>query len=290
MSAGPFFSYYGSKWRGLLKYPAPACDIIVEPFAGGACYSTRHCDRKVLLIDLNPVVAGVWEYLIRASAAEVLALPDIAPGQRIADLPLCQEAKWLIGFWCTKGVAHPANKPTKWMIEHPTGGFWGPRIRERLARQVERIRHWQVRCDDYRNAPDIDATWFVDPPYKKGGEHYPKHVIDYDELRAWIFRRKGERVVTENHESGWMPSKHRIPVRTTLNRKNEEAYWHCTDNAVSRIIATDAPLAVTRTCGVCGTDITSARADARHCGDTCRQRSYRLRNQPATGAQQPSDG
>ena len=47
-----FFAYYGSKYIRAPLYPRPRYDIIIEPFAGSACYATRrHNRRKVILVE-----------------------------------------------------------------------------------------------------------------------------------------------------------------------------------------------------------------------------------------------
>src|SRR5689334_4647899 len=61
----PFFGYYGGKWRDAVRhYPQPEYETIVEPFAGSAGFSLRYFDRKVVLCELDPVLAAVWRYLI----------------------------------------------------------------------------------------------------------------------------------------------------------------------------------------------------------------------------------
>lgn len=55
-----FFNFYGGKWKAAPTYPAPKHDTIIEPFAGGAGYSLRHHERQVVLIDRDPVIAGIW--------------------------------------------------------------------------------------------------------------------------------------------------------------------------------------------------------------------------------------
>ena len=72
MKLAPFWRYYGGKNRAAKWYPAPEHDTIVEPFAGAAGYSCRYSDRKVILIDKSPIIAGMWRYLIKASPAEIL--------------------------------------------------------------------------------------------------------------------------------------------------------------------------------------------------------------------------
>lgn len=100
----PFFCYYGGKWRDAPKhYPAPTHDLIVEPFAGAAGYALRYPDRDVLLIDTDPVIAGIWAWLVTAEPDEILCLPDIGPDMTIDDLDVRPEAKHLIGFWLNKG-------------------------------------------------------------------------------------------------------------------------------------------------------------------------------------------
>lgn len=162
----PLFTFYGGKWRAAPHYPDPLHRTIVEPFAGSAGYSMRHHERNVILVDADEIIAGMWSYLISVKPDEVRALPDLEPDQSVDDLEIVQEARWLIGFWLNKGSAQPKKKPSSRMIKSrtrvepgdPPSSWWGPEIRERIADQVERIRHWKIH-GSYDNAPDIEATW-----------------------------------------------------------------------------------------------------------------------------------
>jgi len=107
----PFFPFYGSKWRDARRYPAPGPEL-VEPFAGSAGYACWWEPPAVELCDLDPVVVEVWRYLIGASAAELLELPDLEPGQSTDELSVSQEARWLIGFWLNRGSAQPKKRQT----------------------------------------------------------------------------------------------------------------------------------------------------------------------------------
>ena len=72
----PFFGFYGGKWRDAPKhYPAPLHDSIVEPFAGSAGYSVRYPTRNVILGERDPVIYGVWDYLIHVPAREIIPAP-----------------------------------------------------------------------------------------------------------------------------------------------------------------------------------------------------------------------
>ena len=142
----PFFGYYGGKWRDAIKhYPKPQYDTIVEPFAGSAGFSLRYADRVVILCEIDPVLAEVWRYLIRVRAKEILSIPDIALDESVDDLDIPQEAKWLVGFWLNRGTSSPRKSPSKWMRDGiRPGSFWGPRVRQTIASQVDSIRHWKL--------------------------------------------------------------------------------------------------------------------------------------------------
>ena len=139
----PFFSFYGGKWRVTPKhYPKPRHATIVEPFAGSAGFSLRYADRRVVLCEIDPVIASVWRYLIGVSPQEIRSIPDVPLGGSVDDLPVPQEARWLVGFWVNRGVSRPRNKPSRWMREGiRPGSFWGDRVRSSIASQVDSIRH-----------------------------------------------------------------------------------------------------------------------------------------------------
>src|SRR6185503_9139699 len=99
MKLNRFFSFFGSKWKIGNRYPPPEHDTIIEPFAGSAGYATNYADRKVILFEANPIIYGVWSWLIKATPREILRLPPHVPDLRELKVKLPQEAKWFIGFW-----------------------------------------------------------------------------------------------------------------------------------------------------------------------------------------------
>lgn len=129
MNLRPFFSFYGGKWRDAPKnYPPPSYPTIVEPFAGSAGYSVRYANRKVILCDLDPVIAGLWEYLIQVSPEEILAIPDVPLDGSVDDLNLTEPQASLVGFWVNNGASRPCKRPSKWMRGGThAGSFWGPK-------------------------------------------------------------------------------------------------------------------------------------------------------------------
>ena len=139
----PFFSYYGGKWRAFKYYPAPAFPTIIEPFAGAAGYATRYFTRNVKLVEKDPIIAGLWRYLINVKASEIRALPILQGDQTVDDFEIPQEAKWLIGLWIVQGRETPHKKLGSWAKQRPVT-FWSHRRREKIASQVDHIRHWKI--------------------------------------------------------------------------------------------------------------------------------------------------
>ncbi len=230
MNLRPFFCYFGGKWRAAPKYPPPEHPQIVEPFAGAAGYSTRYHDRKILLVEKDAKIAALWRFLISVSPQEIRAIPLLEKDQTVDDLRVCEEAKILVGFWLNAATTHPAKTPSPWMFDgnHNTN-FWGPPVRERIASQVEQIRHWQILEGSYETAPSLEATWFLDPPYQRAGKKYRCHKVDFEHLAEWSRQRRGFTMVCENVGAEWLPFEPFLVLRSLAGRRggrdSQEALW-----------------------------------------------------------------
>lgn len=226
----PFFTFYGGKWRAAPHYPTPRYPRIVEPFAGSAGYSVRHHLADVILVERDPVIAGLWRWLITVSATEVMALPLEIP-TTIRDLGLAPGPSALIGFWCNKGAASPMQSPSSWM----RGGtrpksYWGEVIRRRVAEQVGAIRHWTLIEGDYSDAPDGEATHFVDPPYaNKAGSLYRTKFAGHVALGEWCRSRRGQVIACENDGATWLPFQHFRDIQSNPSKRGKgnssESIW-----------------------------------------------------------------
>jgi hypothetical protein len=206
----PFFSFYGSKFLLAPHYAQPFHDSIIECFAGSAGYATMHNSKQVLLVDLDPVICAIWEYLIKVNESEILRLP--LHFESVDDLSIHQEARWLIGFWINKACSSPCKRPSKWARQqYATGrplGFWSDSIRYRLSVQIQYIRHWRVLNSSYADIPEQPATYFVDPPYREMGKHYKFNNIDFRHLGDWCKNRAatGSQVIAcEAQGADWLP-------------------------------------------------------------------------------------
>jgi len=128
----------------------------------------------------------------------------------IADLRVVQEARWLIGLCINVASTQPKHQMTAWGSEknfNRNCAVWGAARRWRIASQVDSIRHWRVENCSYSEIPDLEATWFVDPPYQDKGKWYVhgSSGIDYPHLGGWCAERKGEAIVCEQSGADWLP-------------------------------------------------------------------------------------
>jgi 16S rRNA G966 N2-methylase RsmD len=165
----------------------------------------------------------MWDYLINAKESEILSLPIVV--DHLDNTRLCEEAKHLIGFWFNDGSAQPKKSPSG-------RNYWSESVRNRIASQLKYIRHWCIIYGDYSDAPDVEATWFIDPPYQGQGKYY-KHSsndIDFDSLSNWVLNLQGQVIVCENHGADWLPFEFLEEINGGLNvdgrsKKSKEAVF-----------------------------------------------------------------
>lgn len=227
----PFWRYYGGKWRAAPRYPAPLHDTIIEPFAGAAGYSLRYPERRVILVEKYPTIAAIWRWLISADPVEVRAIPEVDSVDDIEDW-VPQAARWLVGFAMNSAASTPRRTLSagRRMLraKHRQYEGWTHAMRERVAEQVTRIRHWQIIEGDYTASPDIKATWFIDPPYETMGRHYVhgSRNIDYGSLAAWCRSRRGQSIVCENEGATWLPFRPFAVLKPGINGSgSREVIW-----------------------------------------------------------------
>lgn len=204
----PFFYYYGSKSGSASKYPKPRYDLIIEPFAGSAGYSTTYHNREILLADLNPDISSLWKFLTNACADDILSIPLVGKSDDVRTLVDNMANQLLVGFNLSRGEPFPLWQFSEhnWKFRSPERlNLWTYIRRARIAAQVKFINHWKSDFCDYRDVRNVRATWFIDPPYKNNKPYPNTPVIDYCDLADYCKSRKGQVIVCEQEGAEWLP-------------------------------------------------------------------------------------
>jgi site-specific DNA-adenine methylase len=214
------FSYYGSKSKIIDYYPPPKHNKIIEPFAGSARYSLKYWQNDVLLVDKYDVIVNLWKYLQQATKKDILNLPNFNRGEYFNTDGLIQEEISLLGFIAGQGAALPQKK---------AGTFDGMNVektKKHIIDNLHKIKHWEIKLGSYDEIENIEATWFIDPPYQYGGDRY-KHNnknINFEKLADWCKLRNGQSIVCENTKADWLEFKPVIDMNGSKH-KTTEAIW-----------------------------------------------------------------
>lgn len=228
----PFFSYYGAKWTGAKHYGPPRRDLVIEPFAGSACYSTRWAAERVRLYDVSEDICDLWDFLINGSERDILSIPDIFESDdEYHDLPRRQ--KLLCGFWVAKGRAEATSTLSPWYFKYRNASdcrVWGPSVKRRIVEQKPKIAAWTIDCLSFDKVPLVEAHWHVDPPYNNSaGSRYPNSSVDFSALADWCATLPGSVDVCENVGADWLPFSPLYEVVSSRGRrdggKSREAVW-----------------------------------------------------------------
>lgn len=193
------FYYYGRKKQLAKRYPEPEHDTIVEPFAGAAAYSLFG-DRwrsNVILIEKDPQVVEIWRWLIESATVEsIMSLPLLEPGEKSSEFLHIIHAATKQAFKY-KTIKVTPVLARNWEIS-----------RRVFAANLHKVRHWQILEADYSSAPDIEATWFIDPPYQGEpglGYKFGSTMIDYAALAQWTLSRRGQVIACESGNATYLP-------------------------------------------------------------------------------------
>lgn len=228
----PFFSYYGAKYTAAKHLGKPRREIVVEPFAGSACYSTRWNARNVKLYDVSSDICSLWEFLISCSENDIAAIPDKFESMEEVDA-LPQGARLLVQFWISKGRAEPSGTLSPWYFQWRNTvdcRVWGPAVKRRVISQKPLISEWTIDQLSWDRVPLVEAHWHIDPPYNNApGSRYPHSDVDYEALATWCRHLPGAVDVCENVGAGWLPFKPLCDVVTSRGRRSgatsKEAVW-----------------------------------------------------------------
>ena len=228
----PFFSYYGAKWTAAKYYGPPRRQVVIEPFAGSACYSTRWGVKGAKLYDVSEDICTLWDFLIHCSERDISGIPDAFEDYNdVTVLPYA--AQILVRFWIAKGRATPSGTLSPWYFQwrHTQDcRVWGPSVKQRILAQKEYIRGWSIECTPWTQIPVSEAHWHVDPPYSgKPGRSYPHSDVDYGSLSKWCLNLPGAVDVCENVGATWLPFSPLCEVVSSRGRRDgarsREVVW-----------------------------------------------------------------
>lgn len=216
------WTYYGSKGNLINYYPPPKHNKIIEPFAGTARYALKYFDHDILLVDKYEVIVKIWRWLQKCSEKDILGLPRLKEGDKVADFGLCEEAEYLMGFFAGKSIATPNKTATsRATTQRPNHINYHLK---RIASSLYKIRHWEIRHGSYEEIENHNATYFVDSPYQFGGYVYKESEVDFSYPAQWCQSRNGQVIVCENTKANWLPF---LPMKTQRGsvHTTTEAIW-----------------------------------------------------------------
>lgn len=162
------FHYFGGKSLILHLYPPPLFDVIIEPFAGSAAYSLFYLHRckRVILVEKAHEIAEVWRFLLSDEAAAwIEQLPPYARiGDKVEDyLPngAPEGLRYLAFLFNFSGKPRGGKR-----IHSISARTWNLQRGKalRFARDPAKARIELIE-GDFAQAPQLTATWFIDPPY-----------------------------------------------------------------------------------------------------------------------------
>jgi hypothetical protein len=252
--------YLGRKGRLASSYEEPQYDLVIEPFAGSMAYSLHWRPRAAIGLEANGFVVQLWRQLCGMSVSDIKTMQPPHIGTYTTDL------YWMLTSSSATALKAKGLTMNEFMYERA------------LSQQQMTIReHNYTRNsilyihDDYREAPDVAATWFIDPPYSgvNGGYHPEYSTLDYEELAMWCLDRKGQLIVCEDNNGWWLPFKpHRnsrgVRASKGVERKNAEFVW----------------TSETRLCR-CGARFRPTNSKHVYCSTRCRVAAYRARRRDA---------
>ncbi|MEW5985086.1 MAG: hypothetical protein AB1791_00465 [Chloroflexota bacterium] len=214
------FYYYGRKKQIVRYYPAPNYDVIVEPFAGAAAYSLHHNStvNQVILVEKDERVADIWKWLIHEATVQgIQSLPDLKPGERSTEFLHIIHAVTKMAF-AFKRIKVTPVLARNWEISKRV-----------FVQNLHKIKHWEITRGDYTEAPDIEATWFIDPPYRGEpgrGYRYSSDLIDYTVLAQWALSRKGDVICCEGYGADYLPFIPLIELKGVAGKVSQEMIFY----------------------------------------------------------------
>lgn len=165
--------------------------------------------ERVVLIEKDPRVVATWQRLLAMSVDEVMSYPIPKVGERTSD------------FLIMTSATSNAIAGCSWMTVTERQPDLVRKMLKRIARVLDAAKEKvEITQGDYRDAPEIEGCWFVDPPYSltgrgANGNNRPQGLgyargcrsdgIDFEALGEWCMDRPGQKIVCEYAGATWLP-------------------------------------------------------------------------------------
>ncbi|OQX27868.1 MAG: hypothetical protein BWK80_03080 [Desulfobacteraceae bacterium IS3] len=214
------FYYYGRKKQIAKYYPSPNYDTIIEPFAGAAAYSLykNNWEKRVVLVEKDKKVFDIWNWFINsATVDEIKKMPELKVGEKSSEFLHIVHAATKMAFHF-KTIKVTPVLARNWEISKRV-----------FSENLHKIKHWEIICSDYKDSPDIEATWFIDPPYigESGmGYRYSSKMLDYKELANWANKRKGEIIFCEGEQADYLPFRPLVELKGVAGKASKEVIYY----------------------------------------------------------------
>lgn len=214
------FYYFGRKKQIIRRYPDPECKTIVEPFAGSAAYALHgdNWKKDVILVEKDESVAAIWKWLIETATDEDFRkMPELKVGEKSSEFLHIIHAATKMAFKF-KTIKVTPVLARNWEIS-----------RRNIGPNLHKVKHWKLICGDYSASPDIEATWFIDPPYKGQsgmGYRHSSDLLDYKKLANWTVTRKGQVISCEGAEGDYLPFVPLVAQKGVAGKVSKEVIYH----------------------------------------------------------------
>lgn len=246
------FSGYGSKSKIAHLYPKPQHNLIIEPFCLTGSYSWLHRkDHEVWLNDLDSRTFSMWKFLTSPDASDIVReyVPDhVDVGTRISTL-IPAEFTGLQEL--CRAEANQGTQGAKGVHDQVTSmGAKCWKVRRKLLEVIPEVRNWKVTNHPYEALMNVEATWFVDPPYIGAAGHRYRlgsSQIDYEHLGWWCLNRRGQVIVAEGEGADWLefqPFEHpRVQIRSRYQKSSaKEVMFHRTSATGASQVCPSEPI------------------------------------------------
>lgn len=178
------------------------------------------------LNDLDPRTYSIWEFLTSPDAYAIVmdTVPDnVEPGVKISEI-IPGSYPGLVEI--CRAEANQGTQGAKGVHDQVTSmGAKCWKVRRKLLEVIPEVRNWRVTNVNYNDLANVNATWFIDPPYSNAaGTRYRmgSDLIDYSQLGWWCLNRRGQVIVCENAGASWLdfqPIEHpRVSIRSRYQK------------------------------------------------------------------------